>query len=208
MAKQKYYVVWKGRKTGIFNTWQECSAQVTGFNGAEYKSFENRELAEVAFQSNYEEFKGKRVPTLSPAMLELIGDPINDSYCVDASCIGYPGPLEYKCVHTTTRKLIFQQGPFEKGSNNIGEFLAIVHALALFKKRNISAPIYTDSETALLWIKNKKCNTKLAQGEKNAPIFALIARAENWLDNNDYSNDVLKWNTNAWGEIPADYGRK
>lgn len=208
MPKQKSYVVWKGCKTGIFTTWQECSAQVTGFNGAEYKSFENYEAAKAAFQSAYDEHKGKRVPTVSPAMLELIGKPVEDSYCVDASCIGYPGPMEYKCVHTTSGKLIFHQGPFENGSNNIGEFLAIVHALALFKKRDISLPIYTDSETALSWVKNKKCKTKLLQDDKNAPIFDLITRAEDWLNKNEYTIKLLKWDTNAWGEIPADYGRK
>lgn len=181
---------------------------MTGFNGAEYKSFENREAAEVAFQSAYDGYKGKRVPTLSPAMLDIIGKPIEDSYCVDASCIGYPGPMEYKCVHTSTQQEIFHQGPFENGSNNIGEFLAIVHALALFKKRDISLPIYTDSETALTWVKNKKCKTKLLQDEKNAPILDLITRAEDWLNKNEYTNKLLKWDTNAWGEIPADYGRK
>lgn len=208
MAKQKFYVVWSGRKTGVFTTWTECSAQVTGFNGAEYKSFENREAADAAFQDAYEEYKGKRVPTISPAMLEIIGKPIEESYCVDASCIGSPGPMEYQCVHTTTRQPIFRQGPFENGTNNVGEFLAIVHALALFKKRHITAPIYTDSETAIAWVRNKKCKTKLPQDEKNVPIFGLIARAEDWLNQNEYSNDVLKWDTNAWGEIPADYGRK
>lgn len=208
MAKPKFYVVWKGREPGVYTTWQECSAQVTGFNGAEYKSFENLELAEEAYQARYEDFKGKRVPTLSPAMLELIGKPVEDSYCVDASCIGNPGPMEYQCVHTTTGQRVFNQGPFEGGSNNIGEFLALVHALALFKKRGITAPIYTDSETALTWVKNKHCKSKLAQTEVNAPIFELMTRAENWLKANEYENEVLKWNTDAWGEIPADYGRK
>lgn len=208
MPKIKFYVVWKGRKTGIFSTWQECSAQVTGFYGAEYKSFENREAAEAAFCSKYEEYKGKRVPTLSPQMLKIIGEPIAESYSVDASCIGNPGPLEYQCVHTTTKQLLFHQGPFENGSNNIGEFLAIVHALALFKKRDVSLPIYTDSETALTWVKNKKCKTKLPQDEQNTPIFDLINRAEDWLSKNEYTNKLLKWDTNAWGEIPADYGRK
>ncbi|MEN4013973.1 MAG: ribonuclease H family protein [Bellilinea sp.] len=208
MAKQKFYVVWKGRKTGVFTTWEECSSQVTGFTGAEYKSFENREAADAAFRSDYEEFKGKRVPTVSPAMLEIIGKPIEDSYSVDASCIGSPGPMEYQCVHTTTSQQIFHQGPFENGTNNIGEFLAIVHALALFKKRGIHAPIYTDSETALTWVKHKKCKTKLPPDETNRPIFELIARAEDWLHQNEYTNELLKWDTNAWGEIPADYGRK
>ena len=141
-------------------------------------------------------------------MLEIIGKPIEDSYSVDASCIGSPGPMEYQCVHTTTCQQIFHQGPFENGTNNIGEFLAIVHALALFKKRGITAPIYTDSDTALAWVKHKKCKTKLTPDETNQPIFELISRAESWLDENEFVNELLKWDTNAWGEIPADYGRK
>ncbi len=208
MPKPKYYVVWKGRQTGIFATWEECAAQVSGFYNAQYKAFENRELAEIAFQSSYEDYKGKRAPTLSPAELALIGRPIPESYCVDASCIGYPGPLEYRCVHTASGKQLFHQGPFEHGSNNIGEFLAIVHALALFQKRSINEPIYTDSETALAWVKKKHCKTRLPRDERNEKIFELIARAEDWLNKNEYANEVLKWDTNAWGEIPADYGRK
>jgi ribonuclease HI len=208
MGKPKYYVVWKGRKTGIFTTWKDCSDQVTGFTGAEYKSFENYEAAKAAYQSTYDEYKGKRISSLSPDMLKIIGKPVEESYCVDASCIGNPGLMEYKGVHTTSGKIIFQQGPFENGSNNIGEFLAIVHALAMFKKLEITAPIYSDSEVAISWVKNKVCKTKIIEDDQNSKIFDLITRAINWLTENDYPNQILKWDTNAWGEIPADYGRK
>jgi ribonuclease HI len=208
MGKQKYYVVWKGRKTGIFTTWEECSAQVTGFNGAEYKSFENREAAGAAYRETYEDYKGKHIPNMSDQTLIEIGQPIAESYCVDASCIGNPGVMEYHGVHTTSGQELFHQGPFENGTNNIGEFLAIVHALALFKKRGWNYPVYTDSETAMLWVKIKKCKTKLLQDDKNGPIFELIARAVDWLKKNEYDTQILKWDTEAWGEIPADYGRK
>ena len=208
MAKQKYYVVWKGRKTGIFTSWEECSAQVSGFNGAEYKSFENRRQAEEALRGSYEDYKGKRVSSLSPEALAIIGEPIADSYCVDAACTGNPGPMEYRCVHTATGKQLFHQGPFENGSNNIGEFLAIVHALALFQQHAIQVPIYSDSDTALGWVKKKHCKTKLPKGAENTLIFELIARAEKWLAENEINNKLLKWDTNAWGEIPADFGRK
>ena len=137
-----------------------------------------------------------------------IGKPIAESYAVDAACSGNPGPLEYRCVHTSTRKQLFKQGPFEHGTNNIGEFLAIVHALALFKQKGITLPIYSDSENAIGWVKEKKCKTKLAPDERNAPLFELVARAEQWLAENDYSNPILKWETEAWGEVPADFGRK
>jgi ribonuclease HI len=127
---------------------------------------------------------------------------------VDAACSGNPGILEYRCVHTTSKKELFYQGPFENGTNNIGEFLAIVHALALLKKKGLTSPIYTDSEIALRWVKEKKCKTRLKQDEKNARLFDLIRRAENWLQENTFENPLLKWDTMHWGQIPADFGRK
>ena len=127
---------------------------------------------------------------------------------MDAACSGNPGLLEYRCVHTTSGKELFHQGPFENGTNNIGEFLAIVHALALLKKKGITSPIYTDSEIALQWIKDKKCKTKLKKDDRNAPLFDLIDRAEMWLNENSFENPLLKWDTENWGQIPADFGRK
>ena len=207
-SKQKFYVVWKGRKTGVFDSWEDCSAQVTGYADAEYKAFPSREAAEQAFRSQYEEYKGRHVSSLSQERLTEIGQPILASYSVDASCIGNPGILEYRCVDNQTGREVFRQGPFENGTNNIGEFLGIVHALALCKKKGIGLPIYSDSVDAIGWVKDKKCKTRLARDERNAELFRLIERAETWLRNNDYANEILKWETEAWGEIPADYGRK
>jgi ribonuclease HI len=208
MAKQKFYVVWKGRQTGIFNTWEACSAQVSGFSGAEYKAFETGEAAEKAWHGQYQDYAGKHVSALSEEQLRLIGQPLTPSWAVDAACTGSPGLVEYRGVETQTGKTIFRQGPFADGTNNIGEFLALVHALALCQKKNLSLPIYTDSETALAWVRVKQCKTELPRTEKNAEIFALIERAEAWLQNNPYPNPLLKWETEAWGEIPADFGRK
>ena len=205
---KKFYVVWKGRKTGIFDRWEDCSAQVTGYPDAEYKSFPNREAAEKAFRSQYEEYKGKHISGLSQERLLEIGQPILSSYSVDAACSGNPGLLEYRCVDNQTRRELFKQGPFENGMNSVGEFLGIVHALALCKKNGLGLPIYSDSVNAINWIKSKQCKTRLARDEGNAELFNLIGRAETWLRNNDYANEILKWETEAWGEIPADYGRK
>jgi len=214
--KKKYYVIWKGRQTGIFTTWEETAAQVNGFTGAEYKAFETKAEAERAFQGNYQAHKRKSPAGASKqpvqAWLNAASDradgPIRDSYCVDAASSGNPGRLEYRCVYTATRQEIFHQGPFQHGTNNVGEFLAIVHALALFKEKGIRQPVYTDSVNAMLWVKAKKCKTKLVRSEQNAPLFERIARAEVWLASNTYENKILKWNTRAWGEIPADFGRK
>lgn len=217
MAKKpKYYVVWRGYQPGIYATWAECSAQTDGFSGAEYKAFDTRALAEEAFRLPRNEFMARH-PELAtvrgekrsrPAQLPLTGGPVRDSYAVDAACSGNPGPLEYRCVHVATGAELFRQGPFANGTNNIGEFLAIVHALALFKKRGITTTIYSDSGIAIAWVRRKACRTRLAPDEQNAPLFELITRAEAWLHNNEIDSQILKWKTEDWGEIPADFGRK
>lgn len=133
---------------------------------------------------------------------------IRESLSVDASCSGNPGRMEYRGVDTGTGRVLFHVGPYEQATNNIGEFLALVHALAFLKKQNLNLPVYSDSTNGMLWVKQKKCKTKLQPNEANKPVFDLIRRAEIWLQNNTYSNPVLKWDTKNWGEIPADFGRK
>jgi ribonuclease HI len=206
VQKTKFYVVWKGRKTGIFTTWEDCSAQVTGFTGAQYKAFENRRAAERAFLGSYKKYVGK--PASSGEWLLTPNPPVAESYCVDAACSGSPGRLEYRGVHTRTGEIVFHEGPFQNGTNNVGEFLALVHALAWLKQEGIPAPVYSDSGTAIAWLKAKKCKTNLIPDGHNALLFELIARAERWLAENERINPVLKWDTEAWGEIPADFNRK
>ena len=203
MQKRKYYVVWKGVEPGIYDSWDESKKQVDGFSGALYKSFATKEEAVNAFRSDppaYFRNRKKAAP--------VFGQIIKESLSVDAACSGNPGRMEYRGVDTATGEVIFHAGPFERGTNNIGEFLAIVHALALLKKQQLNIPVYSDSENGMLWVQQKKCNTKLQPVEKNRPVFDLIRRAETWLQNNTYSNPVLKWDTRRWGEIPADFGRK
>ncbi|MFQ5651421.1 MAG: viroplasmin family protein [bacterium] len=209
-TKQKYYVVWKGRKSGIFESWQECNKQVSGFAGARFKAFPTRQAAEQAFQNDSSDYIGAKTfePDLSAEKLKAIGAPVLDSISVDAACDMVTGVMEYRGVETRTGKVLFQRGPFEGGTNNVGEFLAIVHAAALLKKQNSKLPIYTDSRTAMSWVRKKKANTKLAATKKNEKLFELIAQAEQWLAENEISNKILKWETRAWGEIAADYGRK
>ena len=99
-------------------------------------------------------------------------------------------------------------GPFPNGTNNIGEFLALVHGLAFLKDKKSDLPVYTDSKIAMSWIRQKKCKTKLNKNSKNEKLFELIKRAEVWLTKNNFNNPILKWETKSWGEIPADFGRK
>ncbi|MFG6685172.1 viroplasmin family protein [Mariniflexile sp. HNIBRBA6329] len=209
--KKKYYTVWKGHKTGVFETWNDCKAQITNFEGAQYKSFESFDAAKEALKGNYFNYVGKKAgfkSELSVEQLKKIGLPNYNSISVDAASSGNPGIMEYRGVETKSKKQLFIQGPFEEGTNNIGEFLAIVHGLALLKKNNSDRILYTDSKTAISWVKKKRCNTKLERNEKNKALFELVDRAENWLKTNTYTTVIVKWETKAWGEIPADFGRK
>jgi ribonuclease HI len=206
MPREKFYVVWKGRKTGVFSTWDECAAQVSGFPGAEYKSFASRAAAEAAFRAQYEDFKGK--PFASQGWLFAPTKPFLPSLCVDAACSGSPGPVELRGVETESGREIFRLGPYQDGTNNVGEFLALVHALAWMEKNAQSMPLYSDSETALAWLRAKRCRTKLARTNRNQALFDLIASAETWLAEHEIQAKLLKWDTDAWGEIPADFGRK
>ncbi len=207
--KQKYYVVWEGNQPGIYNSWEECQRQIKGHPSAKYKAFDTFPEAEFASKRNYFEFVKKGEANIPSAIRQSKDDIIADSIAVDAACSGNPGIMEYQCVETKSGKLIFHQGPFKNGTNNIGEFLGLVHALALLKKHNNThTAIYTDSVTALSWVKNKKVKTNLELNTDNAVLFDLIDRAESWLKSNTYQNKVLKWNTVSWGEIPADFGRK
>ena len=115
--------------------------------------------------------------------------------------------MEYRGVHVASRQQVFHFGPIY-GTNNIGEFLAIVHGLALLKQKGFDMPIYSDSVNAISWVKQKKCKTKLPRDTKTEQLFQLIERAEKWLRENTYSTPILKWETQQWGEIPADFGRK
>lgn len=211
MSKKKYYVVWKGRRTGIFTSWSVCKKQIDGFAEAQYKSFVNLEQAEIAFSKSYKDYRGKITskPKLSTKEKEKYGIPILESISVDAACSGNPGKMEYRGVLTHSKKEIFRKGPFHKGTNNIGEFLALVHGISLLKqKQKENIPIYSDSKIAMGWIRKKKCSTKLQFDNSNKDLQQLIIRAENWLKNNIVKNPILKWETKAWGEIPADFNRK
>ena len=209
--KEKFYVVWYGNPAGIFGSWEECQRSIKGVKGAQYMSFETFAEAKKAYNKEYADYKGKggkAKKNLSEEDLKKLGKPNLYSISVDAASSGNPGKMEYRGVDTQTRQQLFHQGPFEQGTNNIGEFLAIVHGLALLKQKNSDRIIYTDSRIAMGWVKKKTCNTKLKPSPKNKALLELVARAETWLKNNSYSTKILKWETKAWGEIPADFGRK
>ena len=210
MAKRKFYVVWKGRRPGIYHSWDMCKEQIDNFQNAVYKSFEDLASARKAYESSPQQYVGKKksFKDMTAAEKARIGRPIMNSISVDAACSGNPGVMEYQGVKTANGEHLFHLGPFPEGTVNLGEFLALVHGIALLKKHNLDIPIYSDSVTAMKWVRDKKVNSKLERSSKNAELFELVDRGVEWLKSNSYPNKILKWETAAWGEIPADFGRK
>ncbi|MFZ2464463.1 MAG: ribonuclease H family protein [Caldibacillus thermoamylovorans] len=213
MATKKYYVVWKGTNTGIFTSWDDCKQNVQGVPGAKYKSFPSLKEAEIAFQSGWQAYYGENTKSDKKAKariqtnIQQNHDYIEDSIAVDAACSGNPGPMEYKGVCLKTGQTLFHFGPII-GTNNIGEFLAIVHALGFLQKKNLSIPIYSDSQIAIKWVKMKKANTNLPLTKETEQVWNLIKRGEQWLQTHSYANPIIKWETKLWGENKADFGRK
>lgn len=223
--RQKYYVVWRGVQPGIYLTWEECEHQVKGFPNPKYKAFDTEAEAMTAYADpDYKLGKPKDTPhepkqtkievmkAVKEGKEQLIDQAVKsglqlNALAVDAACSGNPGKMEYQGVYVANGQQIFHFGPVF-GTNNIGEFLAIVHALAYMKKNNINMPIYSDSRNAMSWVKQKKCCTKLERNAKTEPLFQLIERAEKWLHDNTLSVPIIKWDKYLWGETPADFGRK
>lgn len=209
-AGQKFYVVWKGKNPGVYSSWGECQKQVVGFEGAKYMSFPNQEQAATALRKGMGSYLGKKKPAIKPGGKNAISGkgPVWESVSVDAACSGNPGVMEYQGVYTKTGERIFYGGPYQEATNNVGEFLALVHVLAMLKQQNKKMPVYSDSITAMSWVKRKHAKTKLEQTTRNNKVFEMIQRAEAWLKNNTWDTLIMKWDTKNWGEIPADFGRK
>ena len=74
-----------------------------------------------------------RHDTVLPLPMEVTAN----AWAVDAACSGNPGPMEYQAIDLATGAQVFHFGPMH-GTNNIGEFLAIVHALALLDRQGIT----------------------------------------------------------------------
>lgn len=225
--KQKYYVVWQGKKPGIYTDWDACKEQVVGVQGAQYKGFDSMAEAEAAIKLPYSSVvqqvghlrtQAGETPA-HPGVLVIDENgmtavkpatenpPVLDALAVDAACSGNPGVMEYQGIYIPTRTQVFHyMAP--KGTNNIGEFLAIVHGLSYLKKHHLNQIIYSDSVNAMSWVRQKQCKSKLPEDASTAELWDYVHRAENWLRTNSYTTEIRKWDTDHWGEIPADFGRK
>lgn len=217
---KKYYVVWVGREPGVYDDLNDALEQVDDYPGASFKGFDSAEEAAMAFRRGAARtdsrdlggllLNAQRMNMPKSGKPDYMSNPEIDldGWAVDAACSGNPGRMEYRGVELMTGRELFRVGPFEQSTNNIGEFLAIVHALSLMFSRGERHTIYSDSVTGMAWVRNRKVKTQLERKPVNEKSFQLMERALSWLNSHRYDVKIRKWETDRWGEIPADFGRK
>ena len=217
---KKYYVVWTGRHPGVYDDLNYAMEQVDDYPGASFKSYASAQEASDAFRKGTARSDRNDVGGLllnaqrhnipeagKPDYMQFPEIDLN-GWAVDAACAGNPGRMEYRGVELMTGREIFRIGPFEKSTNNIGEFLAIVHALALMANLGERHTIYSDSVTGMSWVRNRKVKTQLKRDASTEKSFQMMERALSWLNTHSYDVKIRKWDTDRWGEVPADFGRK
>ncbi len=223
MKRRKFYVVWVGHNPGIYDNWPDAQEQVTNFPGAKYKAYDDIDEATAAYRGDPREQLGlmrallQRKPDYDPKARQArdystLPGVRMDAIAVDGACAGNPGPMEYRAVRLADGAEIFRIGDKTPltGTNNIAEYLAMIHLAALLAKAgDFSTPIYTDSRNTLAWLRRGRSKTSLAATPQTEKTLALLARADAWLAaNGPIRNPIIKWPTESWGEIPADFGRK
>ena len=217
---KKYYVVWTGRHPGVYDDLNDAMEQVDDYPGASFKSYASAQEASDAFRKGTARSDRNDVGGLllnaqrhnipeagKPDYMQFPEIDLN-GWAVDAACAGNPGRMEYRGVELMTGREIFRIGPFEKSTNNIGEFLAIVHALALMANLGERHTIYSDSVTGMSWVRNRKVKTQLKRDASTEKSFQMMERALSWLNTHSYDVKIRKWDTDRWEEVPADFGRK
>ena len=216
----KFYVVWVGHNPGVYDDWSDCLEQIKNYSGARYKGYNSSTEAAEAFRAGLQKEDSNDLARLlngasehrrhDAAHPDYFNNPEIDltAWAVDAACSKNPGPVEYRGVELMSGRELFRIGPLQGGTNNLGEFLAIVHALALQDKLGVSHTIYSDSVSGMAWVRNRKIKTTLTENDVNRPLFGLLRRAMQWLNTHTYKSRIMKWDTPRWGEIPADFGRK
>ena len=207
-SKNKFYVIWKWKNIWIFNSWEECKKNVIWFSDAKYKSFSHKKDAEIALKEWWEKYykdKDKKHSVINDFDIPYFSNGI----AVDAACSGNPWEMEYRWIELKTWIEIFHES-FMIWTNNIWEFLAIVHWLKYLWNDN--RVVYSDSKIAISRVNQWKCKT-LLNSKKNlkydfSELFIAIESAESRIKENGIKHNILKWDTEKRWEIPADFWRK
>lgn len=128
---------------------------------------------------------------------------LSQGIAVDAAHSVKNKKTEFRGVDLKTGKVLFYKD-LGNQTINIGEFLAIVEAVKYIIDHDFQPKvIFSDSTTAISWFKNKRT----ASGKRNPRLMKaeIYLRAiAYWVD----EIEVIKWDSQKFGEIPADFGNK
>lgn len=213
MAKNKFYVVWKGRDTGIFTSWSEVNELIKGFSGAEYKSYADQETAELEFSLGSPKGRSNDENHTTTKLKEEPSDdhkaPDHECLTVDGSYLGGKKIMQYRCVWNQSKEEVFSTKPIEGGNQNIAEFLALVGAMKYrVSTKQYDLHIYSDSQTALSWVRNCKIKSSYDLSQLDEVVQERIYGALKFIAKSGVRKNLYKWDSALWGDIPADYGRK
>jgi ribonuclease HI len=172
---KKYYVVWKGRTTGIFTDWNSCKNQVDKFPGAKYKSFKTRGEAEAAFKNRSASTSPSKksvvklknsisrnsIGTLSnEQVLEI---PVHTKIFTDGACDPNPGEAGSGiAIYRSSLISELWYGLYNPlGTNNTAELNALYQALSICKTElstGATVSVFCDSKYSI------QCVTQWASG--------------------------------------------
>lgn len=191
MAKQKFYVVWAGKNTGIFNNWPEVQKSVIGHKGAKHKSFPTLAEAEAAFSEPPERAKPSSSParvsktSTSPAVNSTALNPLFDVHIFsDGGCDPNPGEAASGvAVYDSGALKYLYHGLYNpNGTNNTAELNALHQAMLIAErelKQGKSVQILSDSTYSVnsmtLWGEGWKRSGRLLGKGKVLANRELIA---------------------------------
>jgi len=179
---KKYYVIWKGAKTGVFTSWPDVKANIDGRSDAQYMGFTSEQEAQQAFASTYTKALMKR--SLTKKSTNKVGAPANANsnktlsstsspsiqaeiqiYC-DGACSPNPGKSGTGIAIYQSKVLVeLWYGIFEaNGTNNTAELNGLIEAFKFaqpFLDKGVHVQVLSDSKYSI------DCLTKWAKGWKN-----------------------------------------
>jgi hypothetical protein len=143
----------------------------------------------------------------TPSLFEIPKRPTK-GICSDCGSVNgkNPGIFKYRLVNIETKEVIFEKIISGNCTNNLAELLGAVHAIGYNTANYLNLPVYTDSQTALSWIRKKLIKTKHIVTD--AELQEELDIALKYIKTLSKAEHPLLWNTVAWGQIDADYGAK
>ena len=152
MAKKKYYVVFIGRKPGIYNEWfgaNGAEIQINGFSGARYQGFATLSDAKQAFnqfrKTNHVQRQKKTSPITERQIQEPVPGRTKITMYTDGGCIYNPGPGGYGVVLIKGKQKKEYSGSYRLTTNNRMELMACIIGLKKIKTAS-SVVLYSDSK--------------------------------------------------------------